>query len=265
MNNLPFVGVPIVVVWALALRPLGEEWLRRWAARYGSPLDDVTRPFLRRRIRVARSIRATGFSAGIVVTALPLLTGDDGPTYNVPVVAVAWLAGTGVGVLAAELAAGRRPAGSVRRASLEVRRVGDYVEQWAVRLAAGAVAAAAAGVLVAATTGAEGDEVLAAVVLTVVGAAVLGLGLRAVPHRPLAGESSVRAADEALRAEGAYQVVGVAIALGAYGAAEAWGSVFGNPPAALLFALPAYPATGLWWALTHDTVWRVRRHATQPA
>jgi len=266
-NNLLLVLVPIVVVWALALRPLGETALRRWATRYGAPLDERTRPLLRRRIHVGRSIRATGATVGILVSSLPALTGTRGSSFNIPIVQVAWLTAIAVGVLAAELAAGRRPAGSVRRASLEVRQVGDYVDRADIGIAGVALAATGAGIVAALITNAAADRVLAATVLVAVGATVLGFGLRAVPHRPLAGDASVRAADEALRSEGAHHIVGVAAALGFTGAAETWGAMVAvfSAGAAIPFALGHLVGLGIWWALVHDTVWRVRRHAAQPS
>ena len=266
-TNLLITLVPVVVVWGLALRPLGESALRRWATRYGAPLDGATRPLLRRRIHIGRSIRATGATVGILISALPLLTGTRGGSFAIPIVQVAWLTSTGVGVLAAELAAGRRPVGSARRASLEVRHVGDYVERSDIGIAAVALAAAGAGIVAALITSAAADRVLAATVLVAVGATVLGFGLRALPHRPLVGDTPVRAADEALRSEGAHHIVGVAVALGFTGTAEAWGATVEDfsPGFAFPFGLLPLVGFGIWWALAHDTVWRVRRHATQPA
>lgn len=266
-TNLLISLVPVAVVWVLALRPLGETALRRWATRYGAPLDDATRPLLRRRIHIGRSIRATGATVGLMITALPGLTGTRGSSFAIPIVGVAWLASTGVGVLAAELAAGRRPVGSVRRASLEVRQVGDYVERLDIGIAAVALAAAGAGIVAALITSAAADRVLAATVLVAVGATVLGYGLRAVPHRPLVGDAPVRAADEALRSEGAHHIVGVAVALGFSGTAQAWGATMEvlSPWFALPFGLLPLVGFGIWWALVHDSVWRVRRYATQPS
>lgn len=247
-TNLLITLVPVVVVWVLALRPLSETALQRWATRYGAPLDDATRPLLRRRIHIGRSIRATGATVGILVSSLPGLTGARGGSFAVPIVSSAWLIGTSVGVLVAELAARRRPVGSVRRASLEVRRVGDYVDRWTVGLAVAATAAVAVGVVAATGVGAARNA-----------------GEFETAENLLA--AAVRSADEALRSEGAHHVVAVAVALGISGAAEAWGATVAvfSTVAAFPFGLLPLVGYGIWWALVHDTVWRVRHEAAQPS
>jgi hypothetical protein len=242
-----------------------QSYLASWQARFHIVVPAGEVAFVRGRLREARTTRAVLVAVGVVVAGLPsymnLIDPERSSDFANPLVQNTWLLGGIVGALIAEIVVAQRPLDRV--ASSLGRRPGDYVDlrwvQW-VGLAVPLTAALAA-VSTALAWGQWGYSWLG-FVGAIVAIGGLLFGLRAITDRAaLAPDGDLRDIDDALRADGAHHLAGVAVALagtcvgvatpdGLFG----WWALF-----ALFTNLVGVFALGQWWTLARTVPWSVAR------
>jgi hypothetical protein len=202
-------------------------------------------------------------AVGVVVAGLPsfmnLIDPDRSADFANPLVQNTWLLGGALGALVAEVVVVQRPADRV--ASSSGRRVGDYVDVRWVRWVGLAIPITAA--LAVVSTALERSSwwygwVGLAGAFGAAGG--LLLGLRTITDRAaLAPDGALRDIDDALRADGAHHLAGVAVALAGISVGVAtphdlagWWGLF-----TLLTSLVGAVALGIWWTLARDVRWSV--------
>lgn len=202
-------------------------------------------------------------AVGVGVAGLPsymnLIDADRSSDFANPLVQNTWLLGGALGALVAEVVVVQRPADRV--ASSSGRRVGDYIDVRWVRCVGLAIPMTAALAIV--STALEGSSWWYGWVGfagALVAAGGLLLGLRAITDRAaLAPDGALRDIDDALRADGAHHLAGVAVALAGFCVGVAtpdglagWWALF-----TLLAGLLGAVALGIWWTLARDVSWSV--------
>lgn len=217
-----------------------------------------------RRLVRGRRVRAICVAAGVVVAGLPsymnLIDAERSSSFAKPLVGYAWLFGATGGAVLAEVFVVQRP--SRRQASLVVRSAGDYVDRRFIQ----AVYSSFALMLVLAAIATAFDwwrwwEAWVGVGASAVAAASVHFGVRATVRRPaLAPGGELRDVDDALRADGAFRVVGAAVALSAASFTTVnFGDARGVLSAlSIALGFVSYYGLSLWWTLA-DVKWSVHR------
>lgn len=207
-----------VVLILAGFWPVSEERLARWSVRFDVRLSGETSSWVRSRLRWARSVRWASFAVGMNLSALPMYmnvldASRAGNFSNQLTSSSVFLAPT-IGALVAELVVVQRPTGE-HSAVLIRRRSQDYIDRFWIGaiVACGALSAAAA---LAATSRQVPKWGFAwvgpAAALTALASTTFGV--RRIVNRPVvAPDGPLRAADEALRADGAHHIAGASVAL----------------------------------------------------
>jgi hypothetical protein len=264
------VALAALLVAGSGCRPLTKLDLRRWADRFGAPIDAETRVLVVDRLRHVRMVRSIAIAVGLTTAGLPaylnLIARDHAASFANQAVSATWIIAAALGCLVAEVLVVQRPKGN-RGAALQARQTRDYVSLVWLRVIAATIPFATGSALVATFHGEQRVGIAWAGACASIAALVAVLaGLRRITDRPaLAPDGPIRAIDDALRADGAHHLVGAGIALAVVGAVIAVGPVLTAFGAWLsLLTLPvSYLALGIWWALARDTRWSVnRRRAT---
>lgn len=254
--------VALLVLWRGLRRPADRE-ARRWAERFRVDLDNHVE-LVRARLGRGRRVRAMFVAAGVVVAGLPpyanLIDPHRSASFANPLVGNAWLYSAALGALVAEIFVVQRP--TRHEAALQARRVGDYVDlRFARAIYASVPLATAAAVVATALEWWRWWYGWVGVAGTIIATLTATVGLRGLVNRPaLVPAGTLRGIDDALRADGAFRLVGSGFALAAASVAvtlpqEAsrgwWGLITIAGSLLSLFGL------AMWWTLARDARWSV--------
>ncbi len=267
------VLVPVLIaglVWWRGWRSVDSDFVARWQERFDVEVPPDERSFVVERLERGRRVRATCVAVGVIIGGLPAYMNLIDPTRSAyfanPLVGHAWLFAATLGTLVAEVFVVQRP--RARQASLVERRSRDYVDQrfvTAVHALAGPTLALAA--LATALEWRNWEEAWIGVGASSIAAASVHFGVRAILERPaLAVDGAMQDIDDALRSDGAFRVVGAAVALAAAGLTTvSVGDALGMLAIpSLVFGLLAYIGLGLWWTLARHVKWSVRLARSVP-
>ena len=267
-----------VLIGAVAARPAHRaltagrpDRVRQWAVLQGLPVEPENEGLIAAHRRPAGRWRLAGAVAGFTV-GVALSQVSDAELAGYMSIVSGFLGYLG-GVLAGELTAPRRSAGERRAASLDVRRLEEYVPPRAVRLVrAGAVTTAGLG-LVVTLLPQRNDWALARPVFLAVGLAAAAVEIlaerlaRVLLERPQPVASRlVLATDDALRSSGVRAVWGATAALLCLAASVMFGGMMTSDVQVLRWVM-WLPGTLLipcslfvWQAIADPGAWRVARH-----
>ncbi|MGK2956839.1 MAG: hypothetical protein ACSLFB_00235 [Acidimicrobiales bacterium] len=263
------VLIAVVVLWR-GWRRVESDFVSRWKERFNVDVPPDERSFVVERLERGRRVRAICVAVGLVIAGLPTYMNLIDPalsgSFANPLVGHAWLFAATLGALYAEVLVIQRP--RYRKASLVERRSRDYVDQrfvTAVHALGGSTLALAA--LATALEWWNWEEAWIGVGASAVAVASVHFGVRAILERPaIAVDGAMQDLDDALRSDGAFRIVGAAVALAASGLTTIG---IGNAQGmlaipSLLFGLLAYIGLGLWWTLARDVKWSVRQARSVP-
>jgi hypothetical protein len=290
------VGIVTLLLFVVAMLAGSMAASRRWVP----PVPPVQTERLRAAARTTRRWRLAGVVAGILVAVVSAEQGalGRGLLLAVPLGALCVLAGVVVGELQVSA-----PAGPVRSAVLEVRRVRDYLPRRLGSVVAGATALLTLTLAATTATGSADDlgragrsfarrcsavqggstgpwpgsfYAVPLAVVVIAGLLLAAFALHRVVRRPRQGEDPV--ADDGLRGLAAQAVVaacGLLVAVPLAGVALVTASALANhvcPPAgssvlvvALLLLSPASAGLGAWCAGVLLAPPRVGRAVSTPA
>ena len=227
-----------VVLILAGFWPVSEERLARWSVRFDVRLSGETSSWVRSRLRWARSVRWASFAVGMNLSALPMYmnvidASRAGNFSNQLTSSSVFLAPT-IGALVAELVVVQRPTGE-HSAVLIRRRSQDYIDRfWTGAIVVCAVLSVAAAFAATSRQVPRWGFAWVGPAAALAALASITFGVRRIVNRPVvAPDGPLRAADEALRADGAHHIAGASIALAMTATA-----------AALLLATPDG-----WWQL----------------
>ncbi len=226
----------VALTVTLPFRYVTRRRLERFALRQALPITAGNGMQVIRYLATTRRWRGSSLLVAVLVEVAYQATLDKG--YAVHVTGGAIFAGWFVGAVIAEWRIAAVPVGERRVASLDRRRLSDYVAQPA--LAAAVVVWAAvvtADLLVAADVlprrpSAHGVPWLEIALTLASGAAIVVAGRRVLARPQPLAPADVLAADDALRSRSLYVLTGSALALGGYlGAQIVNASGFSTPGA----------------------------------
>lgn len=265
----------LTVLWTLSAaavaygsRRVSAERLERWTSRFDVELDDATAPLVVRRLRSGGAVRWTAFAIGMNITMLPMYMNVIEPIraadFNTPAVTNAFFLTTAVGAFVFELCI--RQHNVDRSSNLVRRRSADYIDPRWPRIVAVLAAITLAITVVASVQ--RADEWVTAwvgVATAVVALAASTVGISAIVDRAsLAVDGPLRAADDAMRADGAHHLLGSVCALATVGLSTSGQILLPQFPWALLFGLLPWMGIAWWSRLWSAEPWSVRtaRRAT---
>lgn len=215
-----------VLVMVVGAWPVPEHRAARWLTRFHVVLSKEASTWVCSRLRRARSIRWASLVVGMNLSVLPMYINVIDPSragkFSNPLTQSSIFLAPTFGALIAELLVVQRPIGS-RSAQLIRRRSRDYVN----RLWTGVVIACGVVSLIAASAATHRRVwrwgfVWVGPAVALIALASITLGVRRIVNRPvMSPDGPMRAADEALRADGAHHIAGASIALAGTGAAGA--------------------------------------------
>ena len=265
----------LTALWALSAsaivygaRRVSPARLDRWQARFDVELDEVTSELVGRRLRTAGAVRWTAFAIGMNITMLPMYMNVIEPSraaaFNTPAVTNAFFFATAAGAFVFELSVRQRNAD--RSSNLVRRRSADYIDPRWPRIVA-ALALTTLAITIAASVQ-QTEEWLTAwvgVAAALLALAACTIGVNTIVDRPsLAASGPFRAADDALRADGAHHLLGAVCALATVGLSTSGQVLLPDFPWALLFGLLPWVGIAWWSRLWSAEPWSVRaaRRAT---
>jgi len=266
----------LTALWALSAgaiaygtRPISPPRLARWQARFDVDLGDDVTPLIIRRLRCGGAVRWTAFAVGMNITMLPMYMNVIEPSraasFNTPAITNAFFLTTAVGAFAFELCLRQR--NLERSSNLVRRRSADYIDPRWPRIVALLAAATLAITIVASMQ--RVDEWVTAwvgVAAALVAFAASTIGITAIVDRPsLAANGPLRAADDALRADGAHHLLGSVCALATVGLSISGQVLVPDFPWAVLFGLLPWVGIAWWSRLWSAEPWSVRAARRAPS